>query len=285
MLKELTVHLLGGIITLAAREFILLLPESIRLRAYIALSILMVAYYILAGAYLKNESIIKTIAFMQTLTYIGHLTYIFGKYIYRYSSFLGGGSAVWNATLFQVLPKNTLSSSFAFASVFFVFPFLICIGRVVIGKKLALNIRKNGLLLLTTLLFNALLNIIYPIAVNIADKSSVTIFPVGIAVTIMLLLCIMFGMFFKKVSWSKIYFIMLNIAFIGNVFSLCFPKRLIIAFSGSNLLLEKFFELLFNTDIKVTVMFFIPPLFILLGSFIGRKLIKDKTKKSDYSEL
>ena len=47
------------------------------------------------------------------------------------------------------------------------------------------------------------------------------------------------------------------------------------------MMFDLFFKMAFNVD--PILMFFIPPLFVLLGNFIGRKLIKDKAKKADNS--
>ena len=145
MLKVLGVHFISGIFAIAVREIALTLSGGIRLGFTIAASIFMVAYYIWAGAFLKNESLHKTILLMQVLIYSAQMLHPFGETAYRFLRVVTGGSVVWNYICQPYLGTSRLAYTLTFFLTFFIFPVLIVGGRIISGKPLDFNIKKEAI--------------------------------------------------------------------------------------------------------------------------------------------
>lgn len=277
MLKVLGVHFISGIFVAVIREIVPLFPDSMQLGFIVAASIIMVVYYLLAGVFLKNESFHKVVLLTQILAYIGHMAAIIIKTSGKYILFPAGGSVIWNGLLGRLLSYGDIANCLAYILMFFAAPAFIALGMKIAGKGFEINVKKEGLSALCVSVLFLILNTVYPIARNFIKKTGEPIETVkaGIAVLIILLLSIAGGFVLRKIDYSKIYFIMMNLSFVGITFCFFFNSFFLYAFCGAEMMFDLFFDLAFQSNPEL--MFFVPPLFVLFGSLLGRKLIKDET--------
>ena len=268
MLKTALIHFGSGIVA-----------------AVIILSILTALFYIWAGVFLKNEPFHKVALLPQALMYIGHMAPAIIKTTGKFIISLAGGSVIWNVTLGRLVSYSNIANCLAYIFMVFAAPAFIALGMKIAGKRFEINLKKEILSATYISILFFLINSIYPISYSFIKKTGEPIETVkaGIALLIILLLSFAGGFVLRKISWSKICFIMINLSLIAITFCFFFNSFFLHVFCGAEMMFDLFFKIAFNVD--PILMFFIPPLFVLLGSFIGRKLIKEKTKKSDYSEL
>ena len=216
--------------------------------------------------------------------YIGHMAPAIIKTTGKFIISLAGGSVIWNVTLGRLVSYSNFANCLAYIFMVFAAPAFIALGMKIAGKSFNINVKKEILSATYISILFFLINSIYPISYSFIKKTCEPIETVkaGIALLIILLLSFAGGFVLRKISWSKICFIMINLSLIGITFCFFFNSFFLHVFCGAEMMFDLFFKIAFNVD--PILMFFIPPLFVLLGSFIGRKLIKEKTKKSDYSK-
>ena len=284
MLKTALIHFGSGIVAAVIILLTTMLPESIHLAVYLPLSILTALFYIWAGVFLKNEPFHKVALLSQALMYIGHMAPAIIKTTGKFIISLAGGSVIWNVTLGRLVSYSNFANCLAYIFMVFAAPAFIALGMKIAGKRFEINLKKEILAATYISILFFLINSIYPISYSFIKKTGEPIETVkaGIALLIILLLSFAGGFVLRKISWSKICFIMINLSLIGITFCFFFNSFFLHVFCGAEMMFDLFFKIAFNVD--PILMFFIPPLFVLLGSFIGRKLIKKKTKKSDYSK-
>lgn len=283
MLKTALIHFGSGIVAAVIISLTSMLPESFHLAVYIPLSILMALFYIWAGIFLKNESFHKVALLSQTLMYIGHMAPAIINTTGKFIISLAGGSVIWNVTLGRLVSHSNIANSLAYIFMVFVAPALIALGMKIAGKRFKINVKKEAMSALCVSVLFFIINAVYPIARNFTEKTGEPIETVkaGIAILIILVLSVAGGIVLRKINCSKICFIMVNLSLIGITFCFFFNSFFLHAFCGAEMMFDLFFKTAFN--VNPILMFFIPPLFVHLGCFIGRKLIKDKTKKADNS--
>ena len=285
MLKTALIHFGSGIVAAVIISLTSMLPESFHLAVYIPLSILMALFYICAGVFLKNESFHKVALLSQTLMYIGHMAPAIINATGKFIISLAGGSVIWNVTLSRLVSYSNIANCLAYIFMVFVAPALIALGMKIAGKSFKINVKKEAMSALCVSVLFFIINAVYPIARNFIEKTGEPIETVkaGIAILVILLLSIAGGIVLRKINWSKICFIMVNLSLIGITFCFFFNSFLLHAFCGAEMMFDLFFKMAFN--VNPILMFFIPPLFVLLGSFIGSRLIKDKKKQADNSAV
>ncbi len=281
MLKILLVHLIGGglsAVTIGLAEFV---PESIRLGMLIAVSVLMTAYYVWMGAFLKDESLTKIIIIMQVAIYIGGLLIALGDGAYIISYILIGGSGLWVALAGEAMEVTDLVLKIGLLLMFFAFPFPILLGRKIAGKGLKPDIKKELTSTLKILVCSFTASAVYPVASSFINKKNGAgdILTASISLFAVMVILFVGGIALRKISRSRIFFVMLNCSLLGIIFTLDISKELRNVLIGSERTFKLFFETVIGKYADYIDMLLIPPLIVIMGCLAGNSIMKNKQVK------
>ncbi len=98
--QAVLMQLAGGLIVFYMRELALMITsESIRMAAFIVISLFMLLYYVWIGHFFKGKSFYSACSVILIMTFIGFSTEIFTTEIYRYSTCLTGSGSIWIGVL------------------------------------------------------------------------------------------------------------------------------------------------------------------------------------------
>lgn len=282
MLKTIVIHLIGGILAALGKYFAFSFFKEDVLLGFLLVSIVMIFYYIAAGALLKNVSFGKAVLFMQLTAFLSENIVALGDKFVDIMEIFNGGSDIWLCTSYIATKGGKWYPFLAHVTLFFIFPIFIYLGQGLARKEFPKI--KDKFMIVKVALLHLIVGLIYSgchfLCYSVLENHYVMDI-LYISAGIVVVLFIAGGIWLKDISYTRIFLIMLNITLVGNAL-LVSPLASDIAYpfmGGGGVIFELSIFLFPDgilSEFKHTA-YLIPPLLVIFGSYIGKRFTKKKT--------